>query len=187
MLLNEANINLKTLIYILFISCSASVYADESFLPELNSWLVVTKAGPENSDSIILKVSLLSKDKKSRISFPNMIGPIHISAPNNQIFSCEANFSSAAKSAIAYDLKGNEAFTFEHLGFVRNCGITKDKKIYWLHYNAVKNNKPISIFVALMGNGQVLLKESFEKSKYVKFMYKGNHYSVSVPDAELPG
>ena len=187
MLLKGMRFNLKILLYVSLIYFSAVANAEEIFLSELNSWLVVTEEGPAHSDNIILKVSLLNKEKTSKVVFPDMVGEIYISETNAQIFSCESNSIKATKSAFALDLKGSKVFSFEHLGFVRGCGVTKDKKIYWLHYNKVENNNPVNVFVALSKSGQTLHKESFRKSKIVTFLHDNNQYTVGVPNADWPG
>ena len=169
------------------LSLSVAVFAEETFLPEIDSWLVVNEEGPANSDDIILKVTLLNKKRTSEIKFPVIIGPIYFSGVNKQIFSCESNAIKATREANAFDLKGNRVFSFKHLGFIRNCGITEDKMTYWLHYNYVRDKKPINIVVALSAKGDVLYKESFSKEKTVFFSNNNKTYKMSFPDAEWPG
>ncbi|MDH5433840.1 MAG: hypothetical protein OEY19_07830 [Gammaproteobacteria bacterium] len=178
---------MKIIIYFWIILISTNINAKEIFLHKLDSWLIVTMEGEEQSDVLAYKVSILDKTRTRKIEFPSLIGEIIVSEENNQLFSCESNSILATEEALAFDLKGNQVFSYKHHGYLRNCGITEDKKIYWLQYNLVEDINPHNVFIALSSDGKVIHKESFQDGKNVTFRYLNRSYSISIPDADLPG
>ena len=168
-------------------SFSSTTSAEEKFVPDLKIWISTEKDGPNNSDYIFLKVRLFDETHKLIAELPKLIGPLQISTVNKQLFSFESNSIIGTKSALVFELDGKLAFSFEHLGYLRNFGITEDQRLYWLHYNIVKDNEPLNIVVIINSEGKVVFRDRFRKSRHIQFNYKEYNYRMDIPKAEWPG
>ena len=91
---------------VLLTLCASATSAEERNLPSLKQWLLVPEHGPPNSDSIQLEVRLLSASRALVASFPTLVGPIHLSVQNAQLFSCEGNWAIATSEVRAFELDG---------------------------------------------------------------------------------
>jgi len=176
------------ILFISFLTISLStVFAEEKYIPDLKIWIITKTEGPNNSDYLFLNVKLYDERRKLISEFPKLVGPLEISSANRQLFSCESNSAIGTEKALVFDLKGKLIFSFEHLGFLRNSGMTKDQKLYWLHYNIVAENAPTNILVVLDSEGKVVLHNQFKGSRIIQFKYNEHRYNLDIPKAELPG
>jgi hypothetical protein len=175
-------------LFILFFTIFLSaVFAEEKYISDLKIWIVTKTEGPNNSDYLFLNVKLYDEGRKLISEFPKLVGPIKISSVNRQIFSCESNAIIGTEKALVFDLRGKLVFSFEHLGFLRKSGMTKDQKLYWLLYNIVTESGPTNILVVLDHEGKVVLRNQFKESRIIRFNYKEHRYALDIPRAELPG
>lgn len=172
---------------VLFALVASVTTAEARYLPSLEQWFVIREQGVPNSDAIRLEVRLLSNSRALVASFPNLVGPIHLSEQNAQLFSCEANWTIATSEARAFGLDGKPAFSFAHLGFLRICGVTDDQALYWLHYNVAVGGVPSNWVVVLDATGTVVERREFPEARSVKFEFGGKSYSLEFPAAEMPG
>ena len=161
--------------------------AEEREFPELAKVLVLEEIAPRNSDAIHLKVSLRDKVGEQSVRFPDLVGPIHLSAANSQLFSCESNSTLATSRALAFDLDGKQSFEFAHRGYLRDCGVTEDGRLYWLLYNTVKGGVPTNLIVVLDERGAIVSEAEFSEPRDFEFKVRERQYLLPVPRAEMPG
>jgi len=121
------------------------------------------------------------------VRFPSLVGPVYLSVANAQLFSCESNSTLASREARAFDLDGKQAFTFADRGYLRDCGIRSDERVYWLIYNAAIGGIPTKRSVVLNSLGEVVARAEFPESRSLRFSVAGKTYTLSVPRAEMPG
>jgi len=161
--------------------------AEERQIPELRKVLVLETVGPASSDAASFSVRLEGESGDDSVRFPDLRGPIFVSAPNRQLFSCESNASVAATGARAFDLTGEQVFLFPHAGFLRNCGLTGDQRFYWLIYNVIADGEPRNVVVVLDPRGVVVADARFAEARAFSFSIRETTYTVQVPEAEPPG
>lgn len=162
-------------------------YGEERYFEALHGWLVVDERGPEDSDAITLDVRWLDGDRRKSTHFPSLIGPLHVSSANRQLFACELGLALEAGNAHLYSLDGTLTFSFAHLAFPRSCGMTPDTKLYWLHYNSMRDGAAWNVVVVLDRAGSVTDREEFQEGRSVTFSFEGQIYSLPIPEAEPPG
>jgi hypothetical protein len=106
---------------------------------------------------------------------------------NRQIFACESNSIAAATAAEIFDAEGRLAVSFRHLGFLRDCGLTANQLLYWLHYNVMEQGAAVNTVVVLAPDGSIVHRSTFSVGKTLRFSYRGQEYSLDIPSPELPG
>ncbi len=84
-------------------------------------------------------------------------------------------------------MDGKPAFSFAHLGFLRNCGVTEDQELYWLHYNIAEGGAPSNSVVVLDATGTVVERREFPEARAMEFEFGGKSYSLEITAAEIPG
>jgi hypothetical protein len=168
-----------------------SIGADRPIAEGRSSFLdrvvLVERVGPDNSDYVSLHIKLLDAAGRVVAALPALHGPVYLSAVNRQIFACESDSTSEAASAEVFDADGKVAFSFRHLGFLRSCGLTADRRLYWLHYNIVDAGTPVNAVVVLARDGSTVHRERFSVGKELRFTYGAIEYSLQIPPPELPG
>jgi hypothetical protein len=165
----------------------ASPKAEETYVNAMRGWVVIHERGAKNSDSYAVEVELLDAKRKLIARLPRLVGPVLVASTNAQLLSCESNAVLKGRAAKVYSLAGKEVFNFEHLGFLRGCGITGDGRVYWLHYNVVRQGAPWNIVVLLDRTGSVLTRQEFREARSVPYEIEGARYTLPIPAAELPG
>ena len=118
---------------------------------------------------------------------PPLEGPIFLAPANRQIFACESNAIAAATAAEIFDAEGSLAFSFRHPGFLRDCGLTGDQRLYWLHYNVMDRGSALNTVVVLAADGSTVHRSTFSVGKTLTWTYRGQEYSLEIPAPELPG
>jgi len=171
-------------IAVLFASTAA---AEERDYPEIGKTLVIEKVGPANSDAVHLQVSLRDIEGGAIVEFPRMVGSVLLSTANAQLFSCESNSTLATSEAMAFHLDSRPSFSFPHRGYLRNCGLTGDGRLYWLHYNVVREGVPRNQVVVLNGEGKAVADAEFTDARQFTFKDGEKTYSLSIPAADWPG
>ena len=66
---------------------AVGAWAEEREVPELGRVLVIESVGSFASDAVHLNVSLRDESGKVDVRFPSLVGPVHLSVPNAQLFS----------------------------------------------------------------------------------------------------
>lgn len=169
------------------LSIGAANSIDEGRWPFLDRVVVVVRVGPDHSDYIALHVQIVDAAGQRIATLPPLEGPVFLAPSNRQIFSCESNSISASSDARAFDADGNSAFTFHHPGYLRDCGLTDDQRLYWLHYNVVEQGRARNMVVVLAADGSIVHDSTFLTGKALTFTYGGRDYSLAIPRPELPG
>ena len=170
---------------LLAIGAGSSV--DEGRWPFLDRVVVVDRVGPDHSDYTALHVQIVDAAGHRIAKLPPLEGPVFLAPANRQIFSCESNSISAASAAMAFDADGNPAFTFHHRGYLRDCGLTVDQRLYWLHYNVVEQGLARNMVVVLAADGSIVHDSAFSTGKALTFASGGREYNLAIPPPELPG
>jgi len=70
---------------------------------------------------------------------------------------------------------------------LRDCGITADQRLYWLHYNVLEQGSVLNTVVVLAADGSTVHRSTFSVGKTLTFTYRGQEYSLDIPAPELPG
>jgi|SRR6267378_3608032 len=157
-------------------------------VPEWGLWLLTEKRAVKNSDHIRYFLSLRTKDGPVVARYDSLVGPVLASPINRQIFSCEENVVDQTEHAELLDLRGNISHRIAHQGFSRNCGLTDDKKLYWLEYSNSDDGKVAwSIILVVDKVGQIVNKSVLKKAGSVIFAYDGKTYKLSFSTPVLPG
>lgn len=161
------------------------------YIQQLDGWLLEEQRGIKNSGYIRYHLTFRPQKGKASISFPQIIGPYHISNSNHQILACEANWLDESDFAMLIDIPNAGIKKIKHLGFFRDCGLTKDTKYYWLSYSdgvgEGENIKPVTDVIVLDKEGTVLKRERLFKAGAIKLIVKGSKYRLAFPEPELPG
>jgi len=145
--------------------------------------VVIEEKGPAHSDWIALAVRIEDNAHHVLAELPPLDGPVLLSPANRQVFACETY----PGSALSFRADGKRAFAFRHIGYLRQCGLVQDEKLYWLHYNTVEHGTPLNTVVVLDAAGSIVHRSTFDGEKVLRFSHLGKHYSLSIPPPELPG
>jgi len=157
-------------------------------VPRWKKWLIAEEHGIKNSGDIWYELSLREEDGTISTRFPSLVGPYRLSPVNQQIFACESNVMNDAKEALIIDMKGVISHKVVHQGFFRTCGLTDDKKLYWLEYSDSDDGKVAwSNIVVVDKLGQIVNKSVLKKAGNVLFTYEGKTYRLSFSTPVLPG
>ena len=176
-----------TAIFLLLLCFAPRVHAEERPISDLGKTLVLERDGPGASDAILLDVRLRDDSTGGSVRFPRLVGPIWVSPENRQVFSCESNAIMATGAALGFDLSGRRAFAFQHRGFLRDCGLTEDRRLYWLIYNVAVGGETKNSVVVLDEAGRVVASAMFAGERSFEFSVGGRPYVLPVAQAELPG
>ena len=65
--------------------------------------------------------------------------------------------------------------------------MTDDEKLYWLHYNLVKNRLPTNKLLVVDRTGRSVYETESESSIDAEFSVEGAFYRLSIPDPQFPG
>ena len=79
------------------------------------------------------------------------------------------------------------SFTFPHRGYLRDCGVTGDGYLYWLHDNVVRAGVPSNLVIVLDADGDAVAEAEFEEDRSFTFEARGKTYSLSIAAADWPG
>jgi hypothetical protein len=156
-------------------------------IPEWNLTLVQRDSAPAGSDAFHVIFQLVSAKGDVVAESPPLYGPVLVSRPNRELFSCEGNGVDQGAEALIFDLAGNISGRIKHVGFLRQCGVSDDGRIYWLHYNVVKNGVPYNLVLLVGSGGTVLLTQHLDGGGVVTLERQGQIYTFRIPDPELPG
>lgn len=169
---------------------AASVPAQVPTSRFVEAWgltVVETWTGPAHSDAISGVFELRSRNNKVVGQSPSFVGPVLLSLPNREILSCEANWTMNAKAALLFDLTAAIIARFPHPGYLRNCGLSDDSRIYWLHYSLVENDKPYNILVLLGAGGRVLSTQRLDHAGNATWTSETRSYVFPIPEPNWPG
>jgi hypothetical protein len=164
--------------------------ADDSSSTLVEEWglnLTEIRTGPKASDAIIVTFELRSRSGELLAKAPPLIGPLLVSPPNREIFSCESNSTMGGEAALSFDLSASVVGSYVHPGYLRDCGLSKDERLYWLHYNLMENGKPYNFVVILGPRGKVILTRRLNRAGSVELTYEGRSYAFPIPEPDLPG
>ena len=179
----------RTISIVALLAAAGALAGEPRLIPLSGSdgTLEMTLEGPDNSDFLHYRVVIRQADVGPTIEFPPMFGPVLYSPANSQVFSCESNSIAGPKGPVAYDLAAERAFQLPHPGYLRSCGMTDDEKLYWLHYNLVKNRLPTNKLLVVDRTGRSVYETESESSIDAEFSVEGAFYRLSIPDPQFPG
>jgi len=157
-------------------------------IPEWNLWLLTEERAIKNSGVFRYFLSLRRKNGSVAAQYESLLGPFHVSPTNNQIFACEENHLDFSEYAALLDLNGNIEKKINHQGFFRNCGLTADKKLYWLEYaNSDDGKVPFSTILVVNRLGEIVHKSILKTASMVTFTHEGKVYKLPFSAPILPG
>ena len=166
--------------------CSISFSCDAEQILEWNVNFSSKVSCNTESDICHTVVTLIDQDE--RITKINrLVGPIIVAISNWQIVSCESNAILKTNEAKFFDLSGSEVASVKHRGFLRNCGITPDGKLYWFHYNKILDSKPVNILVVVTSIGDVVYEKTLAAGGEIRFTQDSKEYVVPIGEPEWPG
>jgi hypothetical protein len=180
----------KFILAIGFLCAAATVDAGQSqrhFVKEWRLTVVETWSAPPSSDAMtgVFELRTVNDDLVAR-SRP-IIGPLLISPANNELVSCEAQWTMGGVAVLVFDLSGSVVAEYPHPGYLRNCGTSIDGRIYWLNYSLIENDHPYSLVVLLGPRGHLLATKRLDHKGTFTWTEDGNEYSFDFPEPDWPG
>jgi hypothetical protein len=157
---------------------------------EVRSWgvqLVERWHGPQNSDDILVDVSVVDKAGNQRLLAKDMVGPILLFEKERRILSCESEDSVAGRGPIVLGLDGGTMDGPEHPGYLRHCAQIEGSNLAVFEYNLVRDGKPYNLVRILDTNAKVVLEKELAGAGDVEVRRAERTYRVHVPEPELPG
>jgi len=138
----------------------------------------------EGGDTI---VSLRRPNGDVSVTYPPMSGPVLISESQKRILDCGISAHTIVEFAIVYDDAGREIRRIPQVVYTRDCGKTRDERLFWLRYNPVENGAAVSVIRFIDRNGQIVHEVRQTRRGTVSFKYKSRAYRIAFPAPEYPG
>jgi len=167
-----------------------SVSAQNSRSRFVEAWgltVVENWSGLAHSDAIGEVFELRSSDDKVVARSPSIIGPLLLSRPNREILSCEINSTLDIKAALLFDLNASIIARMPHRTYLRNCGLSDDGRIYWLHYTRVQADKPYNLVVIVGAGGRILSTQRLDHAGNATLTSGTRTYVFPNPEPDWPG
>lgn len=157
------------------------------FVPEWNVTLVTTTAGPAASDNLRESIQVFSVEGHTLAQIRGLVGPVHLAIPNRQILVCGNDGIDTDGEARVFGLDGEVQVRRAHLGFVRDCGVTSDGRLYWLRYDLVESGSPYSVALVFGPRGEDVLRRRFDRAETIRFEAGGKPYALEFSAPDSPG
>ena len=118
---------------------------------------------------------------------PSLYGPVLVSGPNGEIFSCEGNGATQGDSAIVFDRSGRVQAHVEHVGALKACGISANRRLYWLHYVLAERGHTWSLVRIIGAGGLVHGERRLDEAGAAHFRDDdGQAYTFEIGPPTLP-
>jgi hypothetical protein len=118
---------------------------------------------------------------------PSLYGPVLVSGPNGEIFSCEGNGVTQGDSAIVFDRNGRVQAHVEHVGALKACGISANRRLYWLHYVLAEGGHTYSLVRIIGAGGLVHGERRLDEAGTAHFRDDdGQAYTFDIGPPKLP-
>ena len=172
---------------LLFIIAFPSIgYAE--YIEEWSIEMKSTKSCLPETDVCDSVVTLIDK-KGNETKITGLTGETYAqpAIKNKQILACEYNVIMKTKGAKIFDLKGKLIKVIPHKGFLRECKITKNGKLYWFQYNLMKNSKFYNYILVVSKEGKTVLEQPLNHGGEFKFNYNNDNYVIILSEPQWPG
>ena len=171
------------LFIIVFPSISYAEYIEEWAL-EMNT----SKSCLPESDVCDVVITLIDK-KGHETKITGLVGETYAqpAIKNKQILACEYNVIMNTKGAKIFELNGSLKKIIPHRGFLRECEITKNGKLYWFQYNLMKNSKPYNHLLVVSKEGETVLEQPLNYGGEFEFNYNDDNYIIILSEPQWPG
>jgi hypothetical protein len=118
---------------------------------------------------------------------PSLYGPVLVSGPNGEIFSCEGNGATQGDGAIVFDRGGRVQAHVEHIGALKACGISANRRLYWLHYVLAERGHAYSLVRIIGAGGLVHGERRLDEAGTAHFRDDdGRAYEFEIGPPSLP-
>jgi hypothetical protein len=157
---------------------------------DVASWsatVVQRSHGPANSDAVLLDVILIERSR-TRVLAKNIIGPIVIFDAQRKLVSCESQGSvMVGRGPIIFQLDGRRADGPNHPGYLRGCARVERSSLLLLHYNLVRNGKPLNFARVITADGAIVVERELYRAGELTLLHEGKTYRVQLPEPDWPG
>ena len=118
---------------------------------------------------------------------PSLYGPVLVSGPNGEIFSCEGNGATQGEGAIIFDRNGRVQAHVEHVGALKACGISANRRLYWLQYVLAERGHTYSLVRIIGAGGLVHGERRLDEAGTAHFRDDdGQAYTFEIGPPTLP-
>jgi len=157
---------------------------------DVGAWsvkVVQRSHGRPNSDAVLLDV-IVVENGRTRVLAKNIIGPIVIFDGQRKIVSCESQGSvMVGRGPIVFALDGGKTDGPKHPGYLRHCARVDSSSLLLLHYNLVRDGKPLNFARVIDTEGAVVLERELQRAGEFTVLHRGKTYRLRVPEPDWPG